>query len=102
MKNVKTLKEKIQNEIANGNLFAYNDDDGGIEEAINCGNVTVSRDEAIEKLAESLYNDTNFTWQSHGFTKAEWYKHQCLSDSYNYEVCHTWIYDLKEYLEEIS
>jgi hypothetical protein len=97
---MKTLKEKIESEIENGNLFAWNDGDGGLGEAIDCGNVTGSYDEAVKELAEELYNDSNFTWQKQSFTKAEWYKHS-LKDGYGHEACHTWIYDLKEYLEDL-
>nr|WP_319265359.1 hypothetical protein [uncultured Draconibacterium sp.] len=95
-----TLKEKIQNEIENGNLYAWNDGDGGLGEAIDCGNVTETYEEAKAELADELYNESNFTWQAQSFTKAEWYDH-CCKDGYSDEACHTWIYDLKEYLEDM-
>ncbi len=86
----KSEKELIENEIESGNLFAWNDCDNGVLEAIRRGNGCETLEQAEQELADAR-----------GFKSVRDFDE--AANSYgSYEQHHTWIYDLKEYLNEVE
>lgn len=99
MKTVEEQKRILAEQIEKGNLFAWNDGDGGVFEAIANSQTAGTYKEAEEELANELYSEKDMVgWP--GWSKVDLYRH-ATKDSYSDEARHTWIYDLKEYLEDL-
>lgn len=99
MKSIEEQKRILTEQIEKGNLFAWNDGDGGLYEAISNQQTAATYEEAEKELADELYSEKDMRYWPN-WSKVDLYKKQ-LNDSYSQESRHTWIYDLKEYLEEL-
>ncbi len=99
---MKSIEEQIQilsEQISLGNMFAWQDGDSGMFEAISSNQTSSSYEEAQQDLAEELYSDKDISkWP--GWSKKDLFLH-CVKFSDSDENKHTWIYNLQECLDEL-